>query len=275
MNPSTLLNKLATGALILGTGVSLVQTSLYTVNGGHRAVMFDRFQGIKPDTIGEGTHFRIPWVQRPIVYDIRIRPRSIATATGTKDLQTATLTLRVLSRPDVKYLPWIYSNYGVDYDERVLPSIGNEVLKAVVAQYNADQLLIQREQVSHQIRDALTKRAKDFHITLDDVAITELKFSKDFTEAVEAKQVAYQEAERAKFVVQKSEQQKRAAIIRAEGESESAKLVQEAMKNGDGFLELRKIEAAREIVGTLARSRNVTYLPSQANMLLSMGEKGA
>ena len=54
------------------------------VEGGHRAVIFDRFQGVKPDVIGEGTHFMIPWLHRPIIFDIRTRPRSIPSVTGTK-----------------------------------------------------------------------------------------------------------------------------------------------------------------------------------------------
>lgn len=56
------------------------------VDGGHRAVIFDRFQGIKPDVIGEGTHFMIPWLHKPIIFDIRTRPRSVPSVTGTKGL---------------------------------------------------------------------------------------------------------------------------------------------------------------------------------------------
>ncbi len=54
------------------------------MDGGHRAVIFDRFQGVKQDVIGEGTHFMIPWLHRPIIFDIRTRPRSVAVATGSK-----------------------------------------------------------------------------------------------------------------------------------------------------------------------------------------------
>ena len=270
------LNGLARAAVGIGAGVSLFQASVYNVDGGFRAVMFDRLSGVQRAVRGEGTHFRIPWVQTPHQFDVRIRPRNISSATGTKDLQIVTINLRVLSRPEEEHLPDIFSNLGVDYDERVLPSIGNEVLKAVVAQYNAESLITKRELVSNEVRTALTKRAGEFHIKLDDVAITDLKFGKEFTAAIESKQVAEQDAERERFKVEKAEQEKKAAIIRAEGESTAAKVVSEALEASPALVELRRIEAAKDIAETLSKSRNVTYLPSGGqNMLLNLGAGGA
>jgi len=63
-------------------------------------------------------------------------------------MQMVSITLRVLSRPDVDHLSKIYQSLGLDYDERVLPSIGNEVLKSIVAQFDAAELITQREVVS-------------------------------------------------------------------------------------------------------------------------------
>lgn len=85
-----------------------VNSSLYDVKGGTRAVIFDRLSGVKDTVSNEGTHFLVPWLQRAIIYDVRTKARNISTTTGSKDLQMVSLTLRVLHRPEVKALPKIY-----------------------------------------------------------------------------------------------------------------------------------------------------------------------
>ncbi|KAK4693544.1 hypothetical protein P7C70_g8904, partial [Phenoliferia sp. Uapishka_3] len=77
------------------------------------------------------------WFETPITFDIRTKPTVIPSLTGTKDLQMVDIQVRVLHRPSVAHLPTIYRELGTDYAERVLPSIVNEVLKSVVAQFNA------------------------------------------------------------------------------------------------------------------------------------------
>jgi prohibitin 2 len=181
--------------------------------------------------------------------------------------------LRVLTRPVAAKLPEIYRTLGTDFAERVLPSIIQETLKSVIAQYNASQLLTQREVVSRDIRRILTQRAANFNIVLDDVSITQLTFSKDYTSAVEAKQVAQQDAERAKFIVEKAQQDKQAAIVRAQGEAASAELIGRAIQQNPAFLTLRRIEAAREIAGTVAASANRVFL-SADSLLLNLGDSG-
>lgn len=95
----------------------------------------------------------------------------------------------------------------------------------MVAQYNAATLLGQREQVSMQIKSGIMIRLKEFNIVLDDVSITALTFGRQFTDAIEQKQVAAQRAERAKYVVQREVENKKATIIKADGEAKAAKVM--------------------------------------------------
>jgi regulator of protease activity HflC (stomatin/prohibitin superfamily) len=76
-------------------------------------------------------------------------------------------------------------------------------LKAIVAQFDAAELITQREAVSNRIRTDLLRRAQEFNIALEDVSITHMTFGREFTRAVEQKQIAQQDAERARFIVEK------------------------------------------------------------------------
>ena len=123
----------------------------------------------------------------------------------------------------------------MDYDDRILPSIAPEILKAIVAQYDAEQLITKREQVSREISETLVERAGQFNLNVTDVSITHLTFRKEFERSIEHKQIAQQDAERQKFIVARTQQEAKAAIIRAEGESESARIITDALKEaGEG-----------------------------------------
>jgi len=178
------------GALAVAGGLAYgTYNSLYTVQGGHRAVVFNRLLGMKDTVYGEGLNFNIPWFEHPVIYDIRTRPVNLQTLTGSKDLQMVTIAIRVLHKPDPSKLVSIYRHLGTNYDERVLPSIMNECAKAVVARYNANELLTKRDMVSREISVDLRQRAAIFNILLEDVSITHLSFSPEYAKAVEAKQV--------------------------------------------------------------------------------------
>jgi prohibitin 1 len=132
-------------------------------------------------------------------------------------------------------------------------------------------LITQRTLVSQQINLLLTERAAQFGLVLDDISITHLTFGQEFTNAVEAKQVAQQDAEKARFLVEKAEQTKQAAIIAAEGDSKAAELIAKALSEaGEGLIELRRIEAAEDIALQLSQSNNIIYVNEGSNMLLNL-----
>jgi prohibitin 2 len=262
------------GALGYGGAQAMV-----TVRPGHRGIIYNRFgfgagAGIEESKVlREGLNFVVPWFQRAIIFDIQTRPQLINTHSGSKDLQMVQISLRVLFKPDSSRLPNIYRSLGYNYDERVLPSIVNEVTKAIVARYNASELLTKREEVSKMISVNLKQRAGDFDILLDDVAVTHLGFSKEYMAAVEAKQVALQDSQRAKYIVEKALQEKKTIIIKAQGEARSAALIGGAIANNPAFLQLRRIDAAKEVAAVIQGSQGKVYLDAENLMLNALGEK--
>ena len=118
----------------------------------------DNFRGLKQEIYSPGYNWKIPLIQvftsktqKQILYDCRLKPIDIAVATGTKDLQTVQISLRILQQPIVEALPTIHQLLGRDYEKKVFNSIGQEVLRTVVAQCklilnldDADQLLKNR-----------------------------------------------------------------------------------------------------------------------------------
>jgi len=156
------------------------ENCIFNVDGGERGVLFQRFrtwagpQGILPKTKPPGTHFILPWFQQPTVLDVKAQPKFIKTQTATKDLQQVNIGVRILHRPILKgdpeandasdeahpeeKLTELYRKFGANYDERILPSIMNEVMKTTVAQYNAEELLTKRESVRASPR-SLPRRA--------------------------------------------------------------------------------------------------------------------
>uniref|UniRef100_A0A2R9BLB1 Prohibitin n=1 Tax=Pan paniscus TaxID=9597 RepID=A0A2R9BLB1_PANPA len=162
--------------LALAVVGSMLNSALYNVDAGHRAVIFDRFCGVQDIVVGEGTHFPIPWVQKPIIFDCHSRPLNVPVITGSKDLQNVNITLYILSWPVASQLPCIFTSIREDYDERVLPSITTKILKSVVSHFDAGELITQRELLSRQV-------TATFGLILDDVSLTHPTFGKEFTEA--------------------------------------------------------------------------------------------
>lgn len=187
-------------------------------------------------------------------------------STANKDLQQIDFQTRVLYKPDPTKLIELTRLLGVNYAEKILTPLVREVSKAIIAQYDAQSLLHEREKVSSAIKRTLGKRLEYFNVIIDDVAITQLSFSRDYQKSIEEKQIAQETAKRMKYVVEKAKQIKKTAIIRAEQDCKTIELIGNAVKDNPAYIDLKKIEASRDIADMLAKSRNKVLLDS--NMLL-------
>merc|ERR1711968_69073 len=242
-----------------GTAYVLANYSMVSVDGGHSAVVFNRLSGLRETPLKTGTHFIIPFLERATDFDIRHQSRNYRSQTASRDLQQVNVELRILFEPDASSLPRIYQELGEDYHERVLPSICNEVCKAVIARYKAEELIQKRQMLSSEIHQALLDRGARFHINVEEATIPHLSFGKQYSDAIEKKQV------------DQPQQEKKSTIIKAKGEAEAAELLGKSMKDNPGFLKLRRIDAAREIAATIAESSNRVYLNADS-LLMNLGD---
>ena len=160
-------------ALAIAGGV--VNSALYNMDAGHRAVIFDGFGGVQDIVIEEGTHFLIPWVQKPIIFDCRSQPHNVPVNTGSKDLQKVIIILGILFWLASSQLPRIFPSTGEDYDESVLPV--QNYRDPPVRGGSAGKLITQRELAPRRVSDDLTERAATFGLILDELSLTFGKFT--------------------------------------------------------------------------------------------------
>lgn len=145
MNYKTQLAALGGGISSLAMLYGVGKSAIFYVDTGHKGFKFNKVSGVRMNTVKEGWHLKTPWLEKAVIFNVKSQPTKIESTTGSMDLQQVKIALRVLYRPDSTKLQAIYRSLGMDYDQRVLPSIVNEVLKGVVAQYTAASLLAQRE----------------------------------------------------------------------------------------------------------------------------------
>ena len=145
--------------------------SVYKVEPGFRAIKFDIITGVGKKVFREGYHLRIPYIQKPLIFDCRMKNHNFTCVCGTKDLQIVTIKTRLIARPNSETLPNLYRLLGFNYEERVFNSIVYEITGAVLSQYNASQLISQRDTISFYIKQKLQEKAREFYIELDDVAL--------------------------------------------------------------------------------------------------------
>ncbi|CAN1314266.1 Prohibitin-2, mitochondrial [Linum perenne] len=70
-----------------GAVIYAATNCIYNVEGGHRAIVFNRLTGVKNKVFPEGTDFIILWFERAIIYDVRAQPNLVDSTSGSRDLQ--------------------------------------------------------------------------------------------------------------------------------------------------------------------------------------------
>lgn len=211
------------------------------VGTGEIAVM-TRFGKVTGQELGEGFHFKNPFDVAHI-YDIKVQKIEADAAAGSKDLQDVNTKLVINYSIEAGKVSEIHRTVGELYKEKLVDNAIQEVVKGATAKFDATQLITDRPAVKAEAYNALRDRLAKYGINVKDLSITNFTFSPEFAKAIEAKQVAQQDAQKAVFLTEKAKQEAQADIERARGQSESQRLLSQTASAES--IELKKLEVQR------------------------------
>ncbi len=227
---------IAIGAIMIL--VSIILGSFTTVPAGHRGVVI-RFSGVTGTVLEEGLQLKLPFIDSVVKMSVQTLKYETNAASASRDLQDVSTTIALNYRLDPGQAAQIYRTLGNDYIDRIAAPAIQETVKQVTARYNAEDLILRRDEVKNDITSTLSDRLMERGIITEAVSITEFRFSTTFTAAIEAKVAAEQavfearnKLERIKVEAQQREEQEKgeanARIAKANGEAEYIRIVTEA-----------------------------------------------
>ena len=181
-------------------------------------------------TASSGIVLKLPWpLERLHKMDIRVQKEEIKAAAATSDLQDVQATLALNYALEGDSAIKVFKEIGGDYKERVINPAIQESFKAASAKYTASQLITERGKVKSDAYEVIKQRLEKYGIRVVDLNIVNFNFSDEFNKALEAKQVAAQQAEQAKYNVEKAKNNAEAAVAEAEGQAKSQKLLKQTL----------------------------------------------
>lgn len=238
--------KVILAVLIIVLIIVVAASAVTIVQPGHTGVVVTL--GRVDDTVWqEGLHFKLPFIQNVVMIDNRITKLEVDTEAFSSDLQTVDTRLAINYRVDTSKSYSIYKNIGGDYENVLVVPAVNEVLKAIVARYSAEESVTNRTLISTGLVEGLNQKLNDIGLYVTDVNIINFEFSEAYITAIEEKQVAQQE-------LLKAETEKQTKITNAEAEAEAIKVRAEAEAEAMKITAQAEAEANATIAESLTDS---------------------
>ena len=232
------------GALILLGSVSFLGFS--QINAGFRGVKLT-WGKVVSDSLPEGLYFYNPISTSMVAIDTRLQREKIRLETYTKDIQQATMSLTVNYNIDPMKAHELYQRIGLAYQNTLIePNVLSSV-KDVVGKVEADKFVNNREIVTQEIKEKISTILAPSHIIVQEVAIEDISFSGAFENAIEAKQIATQEAIKAQNETVRVTEEGKQQVIKAKAEADSQKAASDAKAYAIKVESEAKAEATKQI----------------------------
>lgn len=207
----------AIGLLLLITFFS----SFRTIKSGEVGIK-TRFGKVVENQMNEGINFKIPFIEKIVKMNIKVQKTEFDTEGSTKDLQIIKSTVAVNYRVESNKSTKLYKTVGTNYEDTILQPSIKESIKSAIAKYNSEEITTKRAEVSKSCLDVLQQKVKKYGIVIEDFNLTNFSFSEEYTRAIEEKQVAQQNLEKAKLEAETKK-------TKAQGEAEANALLQQTL----------------------------------------------
>jgi len=219
------------GKIVIGLIAVLIIIGLFSafaiVGPGERGVLVTLGQ-VEPYSLGEGLHFKTPYIQEIRIINVQTQKVESGASAASKDLQIVSTIVALNFRIKQDQAATLFQNIGYDYISRVIDPAVQESVKATTANFTAEELITKRDVVKTEIEAVLKQRLNNYYIDVQSLSITNFEFSEAFNGAIEAKQVADQDAQKAERVLQQIKIEKEQTITMAEANNEKVKLEADA-----------------------------------------------
>jgi len=208
---------------------SIVAGSFTTVPAGHRGIVI-RFSAVTGSILEEGLQIKLPFIDSVVLMEVRTQKYETESSAITQDLQDVSTTIALNWKLDSFMAAEVYRTLGLDFINRIAAPAIQETIKQITAQYNAEDLILRRDEVKAAITDSLSGRLLERGIITEMLSITNFQFSDTFTAAIEAKVAAEQAVLEAlnKLEQVKVEAQQREAEAKGEADARIAQAIGEA-----------------------------------------------
>jgi regulator of protease activity HflC (stomatin/prohibitin superfamily) len=212
-----------------------------TIDAGHRGVVL-RMGAVTGEIKPEGFYTKTPFVDHVVPMDVRMQKEQVESEGASKDLQSVktvvALNLSVL--PDK--CATLYQTIGSDYLQTVVGPALQESIKAVIAQYTAEELVSKREDVREAIAKLISDKLTPLGIKIEALNIVNFDFSASFNQAIEAKVTAEQNALAAKNLLAQKEFEAQQTVAIAKGKADAMQIEANALRDNPMILQLRALE---------------------------------
>jgi prohibitin 2 len=231
--------------------IIVMSESVVIVQAGHRGVVL-YVGAVENRVLGEGLHFIVPFAEQVIQLEVRTLKFQADASAASNDLQEVATTIALNYHINPSDANVIYQQLGADYSDRIIAPTIQESVKASVAKFNAEELITKRETAKGVIATAIRNTLSARDINVENVFITDFKFSEAFASQIEQKVVAFQkyltEQNNLKSVqvianqtVVQAQAQARANVARASGEGQAIKIITEQLRQSPQYLQWQSI----------------------------------